>query len=105
MNRQTSTEIWWCEDCHAVETTTVAWEDRDVYSVLYAIEDDHHRVSPQCQREVRRLRVINRAVVKRQADLEADASVPCWVIEPVMRLLDATPVEQAEPEGSRSQEA
>lgn len=102
---KTYTEIWLCEDCHAVETTTVAWEDRDVYSVLYAIEDDHHRVSPQCQREVRRLRVINRAIVTCQADLEADASVPRWVIEPVMRLLNATPMEQAELEGSRSDEA
>lgn len=91
----TYTEIWWCEDCHAVETTTVAWEDRDVYSVLYAIEKDHHRVSPQCQREVRRLRVINRARVTCRADLEADASMPRWVIDPAMRLLDSVPAESA----------
>lgn len=89
MNEPIDTEIWYCEDCHVVQATTVAWEDRDMYSVRYAIERAHRQNSPQCRQPVGWLRVINRAIVKCRADLEADPTVPRWVIAPVMHVLEA----------------
>lgn len=94
MNEPTAPNIWFCEQCHAVEATTVAAEDRDLRSVLYAIERAHRRISPQCEQPVGCLRVINRRLVKSRADLEADASVPRWVIDPVLHLLDAASGEE-----------
>lgn len=105
MNETPCSEIWFCEDCRVVEATAVAQEDRDLRSVLYAIERAHRTVSPRCCQPVGCLRVINRRRVKSRADLEADNSVPRWVIEPIMRLLEMPPDTQTrEPPTSPKEE-
>lgn len=49
---------WACEKCKA--TGSVKHEQHaDVISVVYLIEDDHKRVSPECDQPVRGIRLVN----------------------------------------------
>ncbi len=61
-NDDTREQRWSCEKCKA--TGSVKHEQRaDVMSVVYLIEDDHKRVSPECNQPVRGIRLVKAEVV------------------------------------------
>lgn len=52
-------EIWFCETCEKAGRVEPGEQETDVMSVLYLIEEDHIKESPECTESVRKIRVVN----------------------------------------------